>query len=386
MVHLKGLFVNDHEEGSTPLLPEAESYSFQHRRAESREIFLGRGKNLVLSIFLLLGSYSAILIPAYLPTTQPNWANESFSEEAKALLNQSAVLLSRVCQPQWTRDRLQRLAALSDLQEIPVFLQNGNEDEELPPPMGLQGTGEMVNRTLSTLPKTSLPSTPETCRRCVVVGSGGILHSKHLGAHIDRYNIIIRMNNAPVKGFERDAGSRTTIRLIYPEGAPHSPWEYHNTEIAALVAFKGLDFEWLTSVVTKEPLSWWSKLWFWKNVIDTIPLKAENFRILNPKIVYKTRLVLQSYVKQQRTIIPTLGATAVVLALQLCDEVSLAGFGYDMQHPGALLHYYGTLRMDTMMTQVVHDVSAETLFLRQLVTEGVVHDLTGGICQGAKCE
>lgn len=63
-----------------------------------------------------------------------------------------------------------------------------------------------------------------------------------------------RMNNAPVLGFERDAGSKTTIRLMYPEGAPSKSQEYKSTEVVALVVFKSLDLAWLTSVVTKEPL------------------------------------------------------------------------------------------------------------------------------------
>lgn len=77
--------------------------------------------------------------------------------------------------------------------------------------------------------------------------------------------------------------------------------------------------------------------------------------------------------------VPTLGIIATVLAMQVCDEVSLAGFGYDMQHPGALLHYYGSMRMDSMKTQVVHDVSAETILLRELVKAGAIHDLTGAL-------
>lgn len=77
--------------------------------------------------------------------------------------------------------------------------------------------------------------------------------------------------------------------------------------------------------------------------------------------------------------VPTLGITAVVLALQVCDEVSIAGFGYDLQHPGAMLHYYGSLRMDAMRAQVVHDVSAETILLRELVKAGAVQDLTGAL-------
>ena len=62
------------------------------------------------------------------------------------------------------------------------------------------------------------------------------------------------MNNAPVAGFERDVGSRTTVRLMYPEGAPHSTNEYQETAMVALVVFKSLDLDWLTSVITKQPL------------------------------------------------------------------------------------------------------------------------------------
>lgn len=53
--------------------------------------------------------------------------------------------------------------------------------------------------------------------------------------------------------------------------------------------------------------------------------------------------------------VPTLGASAVVMALQLCDHVSLAGFGYDMQHPEARLHYYEAIRMSAMKAQVSLD-------------------------------
>lgn len=50
--------------------------------------------------------------------------------------------------------------------------------------------------------------------------------------------------------------------------------------------------------------------------------------------------------------VPTLGASAVVMALQMCDHVSLAGFGYDMQHPQSRLHYYETIPTGAMKAQV----------------------------------
>ncbi|XP_060895748.1 ST3 beta-galactoside alpha-2,3-sialyltransferase 7 isoform X3 [Labrus mixtus] len=341
-------------------------------------------ENLVLSLVLLIGGYSAILIPAYLPLSKTANISDDYQQPRdQVLLNRSASLLSDPCKPHWCLNHLKPLSCSAGLLDIPVFMrQDRPVSWDLSPPLGLQGSKENLALALASLPQPGLPPSLKReggCKRCVVVGSGGVLHGSHLGSHIDQYDIIIRLNNAPVPGFERDAGTRTTIRLLYPEGAPHSADEYKNTTMVALVVFKSLDLAWLTSVITKQPLSFWSKLWFWREVVDDIPLRAENFRILHPEIMHKTGQVLQKYAVKQGKMVPTLGASAVVMALQLCDQVSLAGFGYDMQHPEARLHYYEALRMDVMKAQVVHDVSAEKLFLRDLVAAGAVTDLTGAL-------
>ncbi|GAA6089908.1 ST3 beta-galactoside alpha-2,3-sialyltransferase 7 [Tachysurus ichikawai] len=380
MVTLNHMSMNEYEETGAPLLGEAnstENPGIKNRR-ESREFFLAQWKNLGLSLVLLLSCYSAIIVPAYLPTKQLTWT-ESSTEEYMAILNDSAALLSRPCITSLAKAKLQKVLNFHSLLQIPAFLQNGTGHWEQAPPLGLLGSEGTLAQALTVLPLSGLPSVPDSCRRCMVVGSGGILHGKHLGVHIDKYDVIIRMNDAPVFGFEEDAGSRTTIRLIYPEAASFLAQEYQNTDIVALVVFKKLDLEWLTSIVTKKPLSWWSKLWFWREVVNDIPLQPRNFRILNPEILSRTWHVLQTYGKHERKMVPTLGFTGVVLALQLCDEVSLAGFGYDFKHPGSMLHYYGTVRMNQMMAQVVHDVSAERSLLHDLVKSGVVYDVTGAV-------
>ncbi|KAM7385613.1 hypothetical protein PAMP_001688 [Pampus punctatissimus] len=389
MMMLKHLSAEDPDDGS-PLLSEAEEAAIPkaviHRKrvvtmTDSRGFFLHRGENLALSLVLLIGCYSAILIPAYFPLNKLPVVSDDYQHPKDlALLNRSASLLSGPCQPHWCLNHLKSLSCSAVLQDIPVFVQRDTPVPwHLSPPLGLQGSEEHLSLALASLPQPGLPPSLKregNCRRCVVVGNGGVLRGSHLGSHIDQYDIIIRLNNAPVSGFERDAGSHTTIRLMYPEGAPRSVNEYKKTTMVALVVFKSLDLDWLTSVITKQPLSFWSKLWFWRDVVDDIPLRPENFRILNPEIIHKTGQVLQKYVMKQGNTIPTLGATAVVMALQLCDQVSLAGFGYDMKHPEARLHYYETLHMDVMKVQVVHDISAEKLFLRDLVAAGAVTDLT----------
>ncbi|XP_076019878.1 ST3 beta-galactoside alpha-2,3-sialyltransferase 7 isoform X2 [Genypterus blacodes] len=349
----------------------------------SKDFFLSRNQNFVLSLVLLIGCYSSVLIPSYFPVDKLRVVSDDQHPRNLVLLNQSASLLSGPCRPKWCLNHLKPLSCSAGLLDIPVFVQQQRRVRwDLSPPLGLQGSEEHLALALASLPQLGLPpllGREGSCRRCVVVGSGGVLHGSHLGSHIDQYDIIIRLNNAPVPGFERDAGSRTTIRLMYPEGAPHSANEYKKTNMVALVVFKSLDLDWLTSVITKQPLSFWSKMWFWREVVDDIPLRPESFRILHPEIIHKTGKVLQTYTSNQGTMVPTLGASAVVMALQLCDQVSLAGFGYDMQHPDARLHYYETIRMGAMKAQVVHDVNAEKLFLRDLVAARAVNDLTGAL-------
>lgn len=74
-----------------------------------------------------------------------------------------------------------------------------------------------------------------------------------------------------------------------------------------------------------------------------------------------------------------MGAIAIVLATHLCDEVSLAGFGYDLSRPRTPLHYFNSQCMGAMYSQAMHNVATETEFLLKLIKEGVVKDLSGGI-------
>lgn len=69
----------------------------------------------------------------------------------------------------------------------------------------------------------------------------------------------------------------------------------------------------------------------------------------------------------------------MVLATHLCDEVSLAGFGYDLSQSDTPLHYFGNLCMNAMNRQPMHDITKERKLLQMLVRDGVLKDLSGGI-------
>ncbi|XP_036237872.1 lactosylceramide alpha-2,3-sialyltransferase isoform X4 [Molothrus ater] len=173
--------------------------------------------------------------------------------------------------------------------------------------------------------------------------------------------------------------------MTYPEGAPLSEHEYPPASLFVAVLFKGVDFNWLQAMVKNETLPLWARLFFWKEVAEKIPFTSKQFRILNPVVIKETALDILQFPEPRSKFwgwdknVPTIGVTAVVLATHLCDEVSLAGFGYDLDQPSTPLHYYNNLCMAAMKEQTMHNVTSETKFLQKLIKEKVVKDLTGGI-------
>uniref|UniRef100_A0A096N7D9 CMP-N-acetylneuraminate-beta-1,4-galactoside alpha-2,3-sialyltransferase n=2 Tax=Cercopithecinae TaxID=9528 RepID=A0A096N7D9_PAPAN len=219
------------------------------------------------------------------------------------------------------------------------------------------------------------------CRRCIIVGNGGVLANKSLGSRIDDYDIVVRLNSAPVKGFEKDVGSKTTLRITYPEGAMQRPEQYERDSLFVLAGFKWQDFKWLKYIVFKERVS--ASDGFWKSVATRVPKEPPEIRILNPYFIQEAAFTLIGLPFNNglmgRGNIPTLGSVAVTMALHGCDEVAVAGFGYDMSTPNAPLHYYETVRMAAIKESWTHNIQREKEFLRKLVKARVITDLSSGI-------
>ncbi|XP_072540068.1 ST3 beta-galactoside alpha-2,3-sialyltransferase 3a isoform X2 [Salminus brasiliensis] len=252
-----------------------------------------------------------------------------------------------------------------------------------PPPFGIKTQDKIIDVILAETKNYGLG--PEldslSCKRCVIIGNGGILSNKSLGSKIDEYDVVIRLNEAPVSGFEKDVGSKTTMRITYPEGAIQKSERYEKSSLFVFSAFKPLDFKWLRQMVFKERLR--GTEGFWKSVARIVPRDPEDMRILNPYFIQEAAFRFIGLPHNNglmgRGNIPTLGTVAITMALHNCDEVAVAGFGYDMSTPHAPLHYYEKLRMSAIKESWTHNISKEKEFLRKLVTAGVIQDLTNGI-------
>ena len=76
------------------------------------------------------------------------------------------------------------------------------------------GTAELCTLFYERLKRVTVARPPARFRSCALVGSGGILSGSGSGAAIDAHEAVIRFNDAPLKGFTRDVGNRTTIRVV----------------------------------------------------------------------------------------------------------------------------------------------------------------------------
>ncbi|XP_047610043.1 CMP-N-acetylneuraminate-beta-galactosamide-alpha-2,3-sialyltransferase 4 isoform X3 [Phacochoerus africanus] len=142
-------------------------------------------------------------------------------------------------------------------QEQPIFLQLKDYFWVKTPsayelPYGTKGSEDLLLRVLA-ITSYSIPESIQRlkCRRCVVVGNGHRLRNSLLGEAINKYDVVIRLNNAPVAGYEGDVGSKTTMRLFYPESAHFNPKVEDNPDtLLVLVAFKAMDFHWIESILS----------------------------------------------------------------------------------------------------------------------------------------
>ncbi|XP_028255349.1 CMP-N-acetylneuraminate-beta-galactosamide-alpha-2,3-sialyltransferase 1-like isoform X2 [Parambassis ranga] len=167
-------------------------------------------------------------------------------------------------------------------------------------------------------------SSPSRCITCAVVGNSGNLNRSRYGPLIDFHDIVIRINRGRTKGYETDVGTKTTHHVMYPESANKLP----NTTYLLFFPFKISDFLWLHKKFNPE-----------KNKATGLDNFANKdlVMILNPAFM---RYVHEDWLGR-RGYYPSTGFLTVILSLQMCDEVSVFGFGADSD--GNWSHYFEKL-------------------------------------------
>ncbi|XP_056622291.1 CMP-N-acetylneuraminate-beta-galactosamide-alpha-2,3-sialyltransferase 4 isoform X2 [Triplophysa dalaica] len=243
-------------------------------------------------------------------------------------------------------------------------------------PYGIKDSELLLLKVLAVVASYSMPANIESldCRTCVVIGNSFSVKNSSLGETINKYDVVIRLNDAPVRGFQEDVGNKTTLRLFYPESASYDPTIHNDPDtLLVLVPFKHQDLRWLKEILYNEKRV---RKGFWKPPPQIWLGRFSQIRVLDP---YFLRVTASELLKislnpspKQKPVHPTTGILAVFMALNYCDVVHVAGFGYPEnrkhQHP---IHYYGQDTMKSMKNSF-HDLNLEAQVLKRLEEQGVI--------------
>ncbi|KAL0994584.1 hypothetical protein UPYG_G00124440 [Umbra pygmaea] len=249
-------------------------------------------------------------------------------------------------------------------------------------PYGVKGSELFLAKVLAAMTSYDMPGKIKNlpCRSCVVVGNGFVIKNSSLGNAINNYDIVIRLNNAPVRGYEDDVGNKTTMRLFYPESASFDPGLQNDPgTLMVLVPFKQKDVIWLKEILYNEKRT--LRKGFWKIPPQIWLAKPSQIRILDPYFMHQTasrvlHLPINTPAKRNKiSSHPTTGILAIYVALNFCDVVHIAGFGYpDSKNIKYPIHYYGHDTMKSMKNSY-HNLSTEAKALKRLEDSGAVVNL-----------
>ncbi|CAL9684305.1 unnamed protein product [Knipowitschia caucasica] len=241
-------------------------------------------------------------------------------------------------------------------------------------PYGIKGSEQMLMKVLAAITSFQEPENVENleCRTCVVIGNGFSIKNTSLGKVINKYDVVFRLNDAPVRGYEEDVGNKTSMRLFYPESASSNP-SMHNDPgtLMVLVPFKLQDLRWLKEILYNEKRV---RKGFWKPPPQIWLGDPSKIRVLDPHFLEQTaeRLLHIPLHSSRQPVHPTTGILAVFVALNYCDVVHVAGFGYpsskNHKHP---IHYYGYDTMKSMKNSY-HDLNHEAEALKRLEDAGAI--------------
>lgn len=135
-------------------------------------------------------------------------------------------------------------------------------------------------------------------KSCAIVASSKALKGKKLGMKIDSNEVVMRMNGAPTKGYEKDVGSKTTFRVQH---GGYFGWREQPEEVCLGKWAAGRD---RSSHSELEKMS------------------RTKVHAINPNFARKSRT--DWFTKRDH--LPTQGFRALLILLASCKEVSAFGF------------------------------------------------------------
>lgn len=225
---------------------------------------------------------------------------------------------------------------------------------------------------------------------CAVVGSSGNLKYSNYGEAIDSHSLVFRMNNAPIRNYEKDVGKRITHHMLSSHMGRYA--EYPRDVVTVLALDDTMNFGTLVyndreqyDEKLRKTLYWLTGTVFPERFPPTeFPLerKANYFKapggvkLLTPDFISYIRrnwFVVDNLTGRQ---FPSMGFKTIVLALHICDQVDLFGFGIN-EKTQQWDHYFD--EGFPLSNVTTHRPDYQTQFIEELEERGIVRVFKGNV-------
>uniref|UniRef100_A0A8C3G174 Beta-galactoside alpha-2,6-sialyltransferase 2 n=1 Tax=Cyclopterus lumpus TaxID=8103 RepID=A0A8C3G174_CYCLU len=221
----------------------------------------------------------------------------------------------------------------------------------------------------------SLPLRTSQYQSCAVVMSSGAVLNSSLGGEIDSHDAVLRFNAAPTRGFERDVGNKTTIRIINSQIVARPRHQFTSSSLYQDVTLLVWDPAQYSANLTQ---------WFQKPDFDLFSPYAERrrlrpqqpFYVLHPEFIWGLWDLIQDNTEDPiQPNPPSSGFIGTLVMMSLCDEVSVYEFLPSARHTD-LCHYYERHRDEACTLGAYHPLMYEKMLV-QRVNQGNQDQLKG---------
>ncbi|XP_031716114.1 alpha-N-acetyl-neuraminyl-2,3-beta-galactosyl-1,3-N-acetyl-galactosaminide alpha-2,6-sialyltransferase [Anarrhichthys ocellatus] len=195
------------------------------------------------------------------------------------------------------------------------------------------------------------------CSQCALVSSSGQMFGAGVGEEIDKVGCVIRMNNAPTQGYEKDVGNSTSVRVVSHTSVPllvkNEHYYFQQSADTTYVFWgpernmrqdgKGHVYNTLLKIAEKYP-----KVRIYAVTTEKIQYCDGVFQNETGKNRMKTGAFLST------------GFFAMILAIDMCDSIHVYGMIDDnycsrANHSVVPYHYYERNRIDECKMYRFHE-------------------------------